>query len=553
MKQLREFFAIYLLYLGLFFLLNTQALVDLRACFYGKGDSALYVWLTWQNIRNYLGGTLNFNLPFFYPEKYSLAFSDNYLLPSLLSTLVYGVTNNFVLSYNLPLVVASGLNGTSTYYLCRQMSDHRLGSVMAGAAFMLAPWFVVQQEHPQLEYAFFFPLIMLSMQSIWRGGNVRSSVLLGLLFLGLFFCSVYYFFIAVLLFLFYGFFLQVLSSSRLSFEQLYSLIQWNIPSLVLISLAAFPYLRVAQVHGTRSIGDVSLSISALSFIAFPKENRFWGWLSADFGNHETYFGCGIFVLALTISAVAFSRRSDLRFHVRTLILLFFVFFFLALGPITYRGKVSEFQPYVFLFDYMPGFSALRASGRFGIISLLSISLLGGIGWSELSEKFLKNSPRREYVLGAFTILLIMAELNLRGFPTFSMTAKPTQAQEKVLTSLPPRPLIALPFPRFIKNEDDFSLKQFHYMHFFRGFQFPLVNGYSGLTPTFHKLLYHRIRNFPNEGSVSRLSNIPQLEYIAYFVDLDSDFDREDFEAKVRTLPLDILWQDDELYLFRLKR
>lgn len=520
--------------------------------FFGNGDSSLYVWLTWQNMRNLLSAKLSFTLPFFYPDANTLAYSDNYLLPSALSAFVYALSKNFPLSYNLPLFLAAGLNGSAVYFLALEMAGSRIGACISGLAFMCAPFFFAQLQHPQLQFAFFIPLLILCLLHVFKNRDLTRSVFLGLLLVGAFLCSVYYFYVSLLVVLVLVLILQSSAHTRLPLKAIFSILCWNIPALILLGCLAFPYWQVAKLEGTRSIGDITLALSPASFVSMPFANRAWGNSTGGWANFETHFGAGLTASVLALMGIFFSRKHGLGREVRVLLWLALPFFVLAMGPLRIGSKVSDIQPYLLLYHYLPGFSALRACGRMGIVVYLCICLLAGIGWSCAIREF---RFKQTNTMGALLACALVLEMFCGFYPTFLAPQPITGVLKETLTHLQPGALIALPFPRFVRNEAEFSGRQLKYMHLFRELDLPLVNGYSGMTPKFHKMLYHRLRKFPSEGSVQRLKKIPGLRYVAYFSGFDDDLERSEFTAEItaRGAEMKFLGLFDGVYLFELSQ
>jgi hypothetical protein len=89
-------------------LFRLPALVELGSAYLGgaQGDGGLYIWLVKSNLRD-LGVLPWFNTFAFYPYSQSLAWSDNFILPSLGvgALLLSGLP--FILCYNLILLLAS--------------------------------------------------------------------------------------------------------------------------------------------------------------------------------------------------------------------------------------------------------------------------------------------------------------------------------------------------------------------------------------------------------------------------------------------------------------
>ena len=190
----------------------------------------------------------------------------------------------------------------------------------------------------------------------------------------------------------------------------------------------YPWVCVLTFFCPYYFGD----ISNLSFV-FQKKALFW----------EVYGYAGMFTLLLALLAMGVGLFRLIRHRegpdtreTPTSVLLFWslvclLSFGLVLGPLTPLYKLA--------FDGLPGFSSFRFPTRFLFVTVLAITLLGGLGLTWLQNALSRLMPpeavmRNRLFLGALLVGLTMADLvyhNQRQNPmadSRAWLATPTSAQ-----------------------------------------------------------------------------------------------------------------------------
>ena len=585
--------------------MNHSAFLAIDTAYWGgaRGDVALYIHLMQQNANHLF--TDGFDISMFYPFGQALAYSDNYILPSLIAKLFLLVGFELVAAYNLVLLLASVLNGYLTFCLARFLTNHTRASFLAGSLFMLSSFFASQWFHPQMQFAFFLPAALLASLSYLKKASLLSATALGFLVYTAFLCSAYLSIFTVLIvaltFLAYMF-------SRLSllpFRTFFELFVYNIPWMVLLYLVAKPYLAVRDAFGNRSIYEAKYySGNATSFLSTSENSYLWGDLLSQLGHYESRFfpgvlalilaGLGIwkiiskvkdrtfkflsfaFLLSFACSVFTFSFFSEelkemynlsaslialplwlglincayLCWKQKTFetILLFvgFCFFFACFGIIGGHWPTA-FRPGFFnlLYQYVPGFDALRASGRTGIGASLIIALFAAQGYL-LLEKRLKS------LIFVPVIFLACLELKHVNFPLQAEPVAP-EVYQHLATLADNDAVVALPFG-IITNVERYVWLQSDYMRNLQLSHRPMVNGYSGKFPAFHQYLEKKTKNFPDQLSLSYLGRIVGLRYIVFDKRYAENFNLNLFQQRLRSLgnQLRLVHEDKQgNYLFEL--
>ncbi len=254
---------------SLLFLLRWQIFPVIASQIIGGtgGDAGLYQFLARSNNRDL------FSLPWFstsafYPYSGTLAWSDNFILPSLAIGALLKLGASFAASFNIVILGAQFLNGFCTALMTYSLGGRKLLAIFAGSAFMCAPYFTIHLAHSQLQFAFFIPLILHLFFLATHGKIIRNGVLIGLALCASFLCSVYYTVFAAL----------VLGCTLLTLALLRPRM-FTLPALSMLSAAIFagalplipfvlPYFDVKEVFNERQLYEAYyFSASGLSYLS----------------------------------------------------------------------------------------------------------------------------------------------------------------------------------------------------------------------------------------------------------------------------------------------
>ena len=157
---------------------------------------------------------------------------------------------------------------------------------------------------------------------------------------------------------------------------------------------AIPYLEVRndQPGFKRTLAD--LPPLAADFGATDPRLSIWGSLLGKGGGWPIYGEPafpGVFLLVLApIGAIAGWR--DARRRLATVAGLALVLVGLALGLGAGPSGWRRYAPYRLLFEFVPGWEALRATGRAWVVGLLGVGLLAGLGALAIGRWFAGRLP-----------------------------------------------------------------------------------------------------------------------------------------------------------------
>jgi hypothetical protein len=216
----------------------------------------------------------------------------------------------------------------------------------------------------------------------------------------------------------------------------------------------------------------------------------------------------ILVALLTVLLFCSPRARSVAAHwagsvTGAAVLLTIATFVLSLGPeIHALGKaVRGSGPYAFLFWHVPGFDGLRVPARYGMLTMMFLSITAGFGALTIE----RNLRRSGFIVIALLGVLCVAEsiaapISINGQDPISgyemppprvMTGAQAPAVYHYLATLPSQTVVA----EFPFGEWGFELR---YMFYSPIHWHPLLNGYSGTFPLGYNLRANVLRR-PEEN------------------------------------------------------
>ncbi len=338
-RERLEAIACALLFLILF---RIQALTHFSTSLLGgfDGDAGLLSWLL-EVGRNGISREQFFETPAFYPYGQTLAWSDNFILPSLAYHLLQQTGLHSIQATNLLLLGASLLNGYSAWALSFALSGSRLGALVGGIGFMLAPYFTAQLGHPQLQFAFFLPWGMLALFRFIAAPALLRGVVFGLTITLAFLTTVYY---AIFLGLGALFLLVALLALRPVFFRPSTIALLGSGSCIgMLPVIPFlpPYLTIKSIFGARGLYEAYyFAANGLSYLAASPRHLLFG-ATASLAQSEAQLFPGLCAFA----AIGFSllRVSESRTLRRALLLAgscFVLTLFLSVG--VFQSPVARY-------------------------------------------------------------------------------------------------------------------------------------------------------------------------------------------------------------------
>lgn len=452
----------------------------------------------------------------FWPHHRSLAFSDS-LAGYAPAGLIGRGSAAALIRYNLLFHFSYALAFAGAWLLARELGAGRAGSSVAAAAFAYAPYRLSQNSHLHVLSSGGIPL---SLFLLLRGYRRRrpAMVVAGWLVVA------WQITLGFALGLQLAYLLAGLGAvvavhwvrsrrPRLDPVLVRATVVGVIACVAVTATMASPYLDVVGDHpnARRTEAEVrKYSSPSKAFLAAPSTQLFWGRATRHVRDSirpesELFPGLAVTSLAV-IGLLAGVYSTRLRAGLALAIVL--------LGSLSLGfGLAGDWSPYRLLYEFAPGWDAIRTPGRIHTITTLGLALLAGAGAHRLLRSLKTRRPR----IASFTyagvagllvgaILIEGSALNRRGAGLIAGLAHPAVPRVPSGQLAAPGPQLHLPsgdeYNPTAQGWDDLI-----YMYWSTDGFPALVNGTSGFVPRSLAALRARMTKFPNAKTVKHLRSI----------------------------------------------
>lgn len=389
-----------------------------------NGDNLMFAWNMWWAKRAVMElRTDPFQTDYiFYPNNICLTYHTFCPFNSFISIPLQYVFN-LAVTYNLILLSTFLFSGLGAYLLVYYFTKNRLASFIGGLIFAFCPYHFAHAEcHLNHATMQFIPFSILYLVKLYDYKKVRYALLSGI-FLALNFYSCYY----------YGVYLAIFISVFLVYwcfrgdkEIINKKFFGNFLFIVFIFLiltSPLLYRFVKEGWGRDSFyaggqeGYVSDLIGLFTPSILHTFFRYFQWLNSICSR---FTGCppeytvflGYTVLLLSLIAI-FKIRSNWKWFWGFSSLFFII---LSFGPHlhilgkTYFGNIS--LPYYWIVQIVPFFKQARCPSRFIVMTMLSLSVLAGYGFTYIFGKLKK--PEGKLIM--FTIICLLISFEFSTIP-----------------------------------------------------------------------------------------------------------------------------------------
>ena len=510
-----------------------------------------------------------------YPLDNDLALNELLIAQGIYAAPVIWLTGNMLLAWNLVTFFSYMLSGLAAWLLVRKVTDSSLAGLAAGIIYTFSPWHYGQYGHLGIQAIqwMVFGLYFLVLFMEHTAASPRLLDRRGLLYLGLFaFFAVlqalsagYYAYFEAILFgvylLYYAFRhsgLGVWIGSKLR-RVLSPRVDWRrfVGRVVLLGLAGMvalaviypfvrPYNHYKNLFGfNRSLEEVEywsagplslLRTTTTSLWYEPVQRGIFGLETS--AEREMYPGVIAVLLALVgLSATyraAWKRPS--RGFFAALVVIGFV---LSLGPTFHwdsygLGDTGVSLPwYGWLYDYVPGFDAVRVPHRFVLLAMLGIGALAGFGIVRLMRWSRDKGFLRPGIVGGVAIFLVMLDFYAPGLryitrglgedapPLYRWLAGP-EADATI-----PKDALLLELPVGLDKTPVNTSPQ--YLLYGVAHGRPMLNGSPNIIPPGYERLFSEMRRFPTPGTLDIIEGLGVQYVIVHTGGLLNDEKRAELE------------------------
>ncbi|MCX6816756.1 MAG: hypothetical protein NTZ93_02745 [Candidatus Beckwithbacteria bacterium] len=446
-------------------------------------------------------GTI-FQVPFFYPLKDTLAFSDPLLTSAILALPFVKIFHQPFLAYSFNLFLSFVLNGFSVYLVVYLLTKHWWASLISGALFAFSIGQIDTIEHLQVLTMYWIPLGIYFLIKFFRQPSHRYALLVTSCFL----CQILNTIFLGYVFIFTLSIFTLIAFIKRQIKRAHFLLlgQYFLLAFVVLFLVFQPYLRVARTwQAGRSLKDVFAGSAYFLEYFYPTHSsRLETLAQAIIVKHPwpAYLGAVVSILGALSLMTAFRSTKT-----KTTFLVFLTGLVMSFGPYfqIIKQKLSLPLPLPYWLSYylIPGFKSMRVPQRWSHLALLGLSLLIGL-W--LAGVFKKIKPMWVKLFSLLIIILIVTEIRLPLFVKSVPTLTQIPPVYPWLLSQQPSIVLELPIQTWVMPLHDLEIERLYYHSFLLPARHVFINGYSGFEPPEWTKTISILRTLPIEEAISQL-------------------------------------------------
>jgi hypothetical protein len=534
-----------------------------------KNNPLYSVWLMAWQVHAFTTAPLDiFDTNIIYPIGGTLAFDELAFTEAVLSAPFLWIFGNPVLSHNIVLFSTFILAGYGAWLLVRELTGNGWAGFVAACAYAFSFYMLNHLPHMTLINAQWIPFILLAAYKTLWTHQWRWALALGGFF-ALQALSGHYlaFYTAFLLALFFLYYL-VVQRDLYSWPLIGKLAVAFTGAALIILPIGIPYGLIQSSYGfRRDLFEVErFSNTLTSFLAvFRGSPRLREVLSpfADPGpwavERSAYPGLAAVLLGIvgTIAPWRRARRNDpsspdsrLKRHAIFFAGLALLTALLSLGPYlqpTYApdqydpAAINRMLPlpYLFLHEWVPGFSTMRVVARIGVLTALALAVLAGFGahylmrWlgERLRGARLGRRAFAPLALPALAVMLALVPVGESWSAPVGMEPVGTRSAVppvyRWLAEQPQTVILEYPMTHFRRGEISVVMQN-EYQYYSVYHWHEMINGSAAIRPfAYSALVVETEKCFPCPASLDALWAMG-VEYVVVHLDNLSGPQREDF-------------------------
>ncbi len=453
-------------------------------------DTVLHEWiLAWVAHQLVTDPLRLFDANIFYPERYTLAYSDHLIVQSVMGAPLTWAGFSPVLVHNVVLIAGYALTGWTTALVVARWTGSRAAGLLSGSLVAFSAFTLTRLPQIQDLHFEFFPLVLLALDRLLLNHRVRDALALAGWYVLQSLTGTY-----LMVFTAISIVAATLARPRDWLGSRFAAVAPKAALAAVVAIAALtpfllPYLAVSREAGlSRSLEETArYSAVFTDYLAAAGTFHFETW------SRRFWQGDGLFpgVTALILSVIAIVMAPGLKDRrIRMVLVMGVVTFALSFGP--------AFPPYRWLYNVFPLLTGIRGAVRLGQIVIAAAGILAGFGLAAM----LKRVPGRVAAPLAFAVILAanleafrapLGYTEYRGIPEFYESLRHA-GDDAVVVSMP-----FYASPQFHLN-DRFMLASTRFWK-------PMLNGYSGFKPASFYKNVEALRSFPDEASIAHLRTL----------------------------------------------
>jgi hypothetical protein len=424
-----------------------------------------------------------FDANIFYPERYTLAYSDSMLVPALTAAPFVWLGMHPLLACNLLLLSGFAFSGAAMFLLVWSLTRHVPAALLAGFVFAFLPYRFMHYAHLELQMAQWMPLCLWALHRTLARGRIRDGLLTGL-FLALQTLSSWYYGIFLATYLVpLGLVLFLGESRKTILRSVGPLAAGAVLAAILVLPFAVPYFQARHTVGERPVEETMFySATPINYLAAHPRNTLLGAETSSWGSQERELFQGIAVpLIALIGLWPPLSRARLGYAIAMALA-----FEISLG---FNGVV-----FPWLHDHVLPYRGLRVPARMAILVGLSLAIFVGYGVARICTR--PSGRRAAGFAFGLLLLLVFAEYH-STLVLKNVWSRPPAIYDQ-LRGHPDS--VAVNFPLVAP---DVALEPI-YMYFSTFAWHKLLNGYSGFSPPWYQSMVDHMKAFPDDATIDEL-------------------------------------------------
>jgi hypothetical protein len=449
-----------------------------------------------------------FDANIFYPEKHTLAFSENLIVQGVMAMPLFWAGASPVAAFNIILILGMALTGWATWYVVNKWTGCFSAGIVSGCLMAFNAMTLSRLVHIQAMHLEFFPLMLLAIDQLLTRPRAKAAFAVAGWFVLESLTSVYFLvFVAIAAVAAVAVRpLEWLRDNRAAFFKYAALAA--VVALVLLTPFLLPYYHASleQEQFTRHIDEVArysatwknylASAGTLHTEVLGSRNGTPGW-SKGYASADFLFPGFVALLLTLVSLLSLTAFTDRR--ARMALAFGVVSLALSFGP--------AFPLYAPLYKVFPLLHAIRGAARFGQMVLAAIAILSGFGLAWISTRLPRNAA---LALGIVAIVTVNAEawrapIGFCGVPG-NTSCGPFGGVPPIFKTLDRPDVKAIVIFPFYAPGPSIQMNARYMLQSTANFK-PMINGYSGYMPTAMITHNRALHDFPSEASISYLRGL----------------------------------------------
>ena len=494
-------------------------------------DTQLFIWtLAWDTHAVIHQPFAIFDSNIYYPERRTLAYSENLLGSTIFAAPVLWASGNPLLAMNIVALLSVVLGGLGAYLLAVRLGMRRDAAVLAGAVFAFAPARLFRISQLHLTTIQWVPFTLAFLHTYLDSRKPRDLRLAIAFFTLQVLTSghgaVFVVVAAAALIVCRLFFVSLSSASRILPAEAGSHASQGAPSpesrapssivrvvkdigltgillFVPAALIAIPYHRVQVEMGLKR-PLANWETVPVSFLASPTDLHVWIaslFTETKLGDVASAF---LFPGIVPLVLAAVGLITGIKRPLRTNAALFYGLLTL-LAYLLSAGPPLGLWPLVY---WLPGFNFLRVPSRFILLAVLGLGILSGIAFERLTAT--ASTKARRFAIAVVGLLFAIECVSI---PVPLDTYRVNIPDADRWLAAQPKPFVVAEMPVFPSERYQTAYMLHSMAHWQK-----TVHGYSGMRPLLHEVLFREMRRFPDEASISHLLQLG-VNYIVVHPDM----------------------------------